>query len=247
MTNKNQLIRKIIIVCLGLVLLTIAVLLIYKLTGISSIKPEDIQDYVRSLGFFGPLVFIFICFLQVTIVPIPSNIVILAGSLLFGPWLSFFYAFIGIMTGSVLAFYLGRKIGRPFINWIAGDKQKVDGYLKRLQGKEKVLLFFMFLFPLFPDDLLCSVAGILPITWRQFLIMQVITRIPAIAGTIAIFSGEFIPYTGWGLVVIIILAVLILIAFVISMKYSKQINDKIDQWAIKKAHKKNIDQDLEHK
>ena len=39
---------------------------------------------------------------------------------------------------------LGRKIGRPFVNWIVGDKETVDYYLKKLKGKETIILFFMF-------------------------------------------------------------------------------------------------------
>ena len=55
--------------------------------------------------------------------------------------------------------------------------------------------------------------------------MQVITRAISIGVTLLFMSGEFIPYHGWGLVFLAIIAIICIIAFVVSMKYSEQIND----------------------
>ena len=63
----------------------------------------------------------------------------------------------------------------------------------------------MFLLPMFPDDILCSIAGIMPITYSVFIFMQLITRFTSIGGTLLFMSGEIIPYHGWGLVLIIFL------------------------------------------
>ena len=49
------------------------------------------------------------------------------------------------MVGSIVAFYLGKALGRPFINWLSGGKEETDKWMKKLHGKEKILLFFMFL------------------------------------------------------------------------------------------------------
>ena len=74
--DKLKMWKKIVAVCLILVILAIILLLIYRFTGLNKLKVEDIKDYIASLGAWGPWMFILICFLQVTIVPIPSNIVI---------------------------------------------------------------------------------------------------------------------------------------------------------------------------
>ena len=138
-----------------------------------------------------------------------------------------------MMLGSIFAFWLGRAIGRPFINWVAGSPEKVDEWVEKLKGREKVLLFFMFLLPFFPDDILCSIAGILPIGWFGFIVMQLITRITSIGCTIIFMSGEFIPYHGWGLVVLGVIAVICITAFIYSMKYA----DKINEFCVKLADK----------
>ncbi len=201
---------------------------ILKSFGITKLTREQIQEYISSLGAIAPIAFIFVSFLQVTIIPIPSTVTILAGVFLFDPIPSFFYSYAGILLGSWFAFLLGRLIGRPYINWVAGSREEADGWLSKLKGREKVFLFFAFLFPLFPDDLLCSVAGMLSIKFSTFTIMQLVTRTTSIGATILFMSGEVIPYEGWGLWVIGGLIVLALAAFVLSMKYAEELNAVFD-------------------
>jgi uncharacterized membrane protein YdjX (TVP38/TMEM64 family) len=129
-----------------------------------------------------------------------------------------------MMIGSVVAFALGRMIGRPYVNWVAGSKEKANEWIKKLKGRETVFLFFAFFLPLFPDDLLCSIAGILPIKWSTFMIMQAITRLTSISATMLFMSGEIIPYHGWGLVVLIVIALLCVVAFILSLKYADKLN-----------------------
>ena len=121
-----------------------------------------------------------------------------------------------MILGAILAFYLGRVFGRPFVNWVVGDKETVERYLKKIKNKEFVVFFFMFLLPLFPDDTLCSVAGITKLRWRDFLLIQIITRPTSILGTLFFMSGEVIPYHGWGLVVLAVVCILSIVAFILS-------------------------------
>ena len=209
---------------LAIGVLLLAVFLIFKHFGITELTREQIQEYISSTGAIAPLVFILASFLQVTFVPIPSTVTILAGCFMFGAPLAFVYSYVGIMLGALLAFALGRLIGRPYLVWVAGSKEEADSWIAKLKGRENVFLFFAFLFPLFPDDLLCSVAGMLPVKFSTFTIMQLITRTTAIGATLLFMSGEIIPYEGWGLVVIAFLVILALAAFVLSMKYAEELN-----------------------
>ena len=170
---------------------------------------------------------------------IPASITILGGNYLFGPWLSYLYSFIGIFSGSLFAFFLGKVVGRRFVNWIVGDKETVDYYLSKLKGKETILLFFMFLLPFFPDDILCSIAGILPISWPVFILIQVITRFTSIGTTLFFMSGEIIPYNKpWGIALLIILAIIAVVAFIYAFKNSEKINDKLTRFVNKVLSRK---------
>lgn len=221
--TKNSIV-KLLVSALAIGAILLAVFLIFKHFGITELTREQIQEYISSTGAIAPLVFILASFLQVTFVPIPSTVTILAGCFMFGAPLSFVYSYVGIMLGALLAFALGRLIGRPYLVWVAGSKEEADSWIAKLKGRENVFLFFAFLFPLFPDDLLCSVAGMLPVKFSTFTIMQLITRTTAIGATLLFMSGEIIPYEGWGLVVIAFLIILALAAFVLSMKYAEELN-----------------------
>lgn len=238
MKNLKSSIIKILISLLVVAVIIVGAYFALKALGITELSREQIQAYVEKAGFFGPFVFIIITFLQVLLSPIPSTVIILVGNYLFGPWLSFLYLYIGMISGSVVAFYLGRLIGKPYLNWVAGGKENLDALIKRLKGRERVFLFFMFLFPFFPDDMLCAVAGALPITFSFFFATQLITRIVAIGGNLLFLSGEFIAYEGVGLVIIIIAVVIALIALVLSVIYSEKLNEIFDKFIDKITHKR---------
>ena len=231
--DKKKSIIRLLISIIVIAAIVIVLFLILKLFGLTDISQEVLQEKISSYGALGPFAFIIVSFLQSTILPIPGAVSILAGNYLFGPWLSYLYSFIGIMCGSLVSFLLGRKIGRKFVNWIVGDKETVDYYLKKLKGKETVILFFMFLLPMFPDDALCAIAGITPITFSVFLIIQIITRITSIGATLFFMSGELIPYEGWGLILLALIAVLAIVAFIFAYKNADLINNKLIEFVIK--------------
>ena len=244
--ENKKVILKLVISVLVIGVIILAVYLLFRGLGWTELTKEELQDFIKSTGAIAPLVFIAVSFAQVTLIPIPGAVTILAGNYLFGFWLSLLYSYIGMMLGGIVAFALGRIIGRPFVNWVAGSKEKADEWIKKLKGRETVFLFFAFLLPLFPDDILCSVAGILPISWITFIVMQVITRFTSISGTLIFMSGEVIPYHGWGLVILITIFALAIVAFIISVKYAEKLNkifsdyiDKITGKIKKKKTSKN--------
>lgn len=223
--ERKKLIKKLIASGIGLAVFLVLVYIVLKKLGLTQISQSEMQDAISSTGAIAPLIFILVTFLQVTFIPIPSTIPIIVGSYLFGPILAFLYAYVGLMIGSIVAFYLGKVLGRPFINWLSGGKEETDRWMNKLHGKEKILLFFMFLFPVFPDDLLCSIAGILPITFSTFLIMQIITRATTVGCTLLFMSGEVIPFNFWGISLIVLAVIFCFFAFIYCFKNADKINE----------------------
>lgn len=241
-----KMIKKLVGTVLVLGAVILGAYLLLKHFGITDLTQEQLQEYIKSTGAIAPLVFILVSFLQVTFVPIPGAITIVAGSYLFGLGQSFLYSYIGMLLGAMFAFFLGKIIGRPFANWIIGSPEKVDDWIGRLKGRQNVILFFMFFLPFFPDDILCTIAGLLPITYGGFLLMQLITRATSIGFTLLFMSGEFIPYEGWGLVVLAIIGIICIVAFLVSMKYSEKINDFFVDF-INKLFKRNTNENKKRK
>ena len=187
---------------------------------------EEFQAFVKGFGGWAPAIFMLIQFLQCTILPIPAMVTTIGGAILFGSGMCFLYSYIAIMAGSLVSFALGRLIGRRFVDWIVGNPEKVDKILFKIRGKTNVILFFAFFLPFFPDDILCAVAGITPIKWPSFIIMQLITRATSIGFTLLFVGGEVIPWSGWGIPVIIAIAVVSLAAFVLSIIFADKIQEK---------------------
>ncbi len=228
---------RLILFALGITALLGAFYLVAYLLGLTKLSREEIQSFISEKGALAPLIFIAASFLQVTFIPLPSNITIVAGSFLFGFWGSFLYSYIGIIAGSLFAFLLGRLIGKPFVSRAFGGREECEKYMQRLRGRESVVLFFMFLLPAFPDDALCALAGILPISFSKFLFIQLATRLTSILGTLVFMSGEIIPYSGWGLAIIIAVALLSLFAFIICFKNAEKLNRTFDNLMKKLSRK----------
>ncbi len=194
--------------------------------------PEKIKEMIQSVGIWGILIFFLIQFAQVLFAPIPSMATTLVGVAIYGPLVASLVSIVGVLLGSFLAFFLGRVFGRKIVEWIAGVEQ-TKKYCDILNKKGKYLLILMFLFPVFPDDILCLVAGVTSMSFRFFFFASLFTRPIGIFVTAYFGSGQLIPYSGWGLYVWPILIILLIVVFVLCWKYQ----DKFEQYFINKFSK----------
>lgn len=225
--TKTKLI-KIGIIVLALVLIVLAIYLPLELTGtIDKIdSAEELGQIIRDGGVYSYIIFIVIQFLQVTFLPLPAVVTTVAGTLVFGPWITLGLSLFAVLSGSMFAFFLGRKVGRKLVVWVAGEKDALKWEEKLKRGK--FVFFLMMLFPIFPDDILCIVAGCIgSISWKFFITTNLITRPIAIAMTCFLGSGQLIPFSGWGIPVWIVLVILAIIVFYLSIKYQPQIENFI--------------------
>ncbi len=227
MKDKKLILKKTLSV-LGILLLLLGGWLLFRALGFTDLSKESLQKALAAYGAAAPLIFILLSFLQVTFIPIPSTVTILGGAYLFGALPSFFYSYIGIVCGSLFAFFLGRVFGKRFVYWLSGDPQKVDSILMRSRNKEAVTVFFMFLFPMFPDDLISLIAGVLPIPFSVFLLMQLSTRITSIGCTLVFYSGELIPFEGWGIPIIVVATLLGILLFYVCFRHADLLAEKFD-------------------
>ncbi len=215
-----------LLITVGIILLVcLAVYLPLQLTGtINKINSaEKLKEVILSGGAYSYLIYFAIQFLQVTFLPLPAFVTTVPGTWVFGPWVAFGISFLAIMAGTIFAFFLGRKIGKPIINWIVGEKDAVKWNEKLEKGK--FVFFLMMLFPFFPDDILCLLVGATNMSFKFFLVTNLISRPIGIACTCFLGSGILIPFSGWGIPVWIVLIALMGIAFYLSWKYQKQIEN----------------------
>jgi len=201
---------------------------------------DAMQNFIASTGAWGIAVFMFIQFAQVVFIPIPSVVTTVAGAILFGPTVAMILSLISIIFASYVAFFIGRFLGEKVVSWLVG-KEVCEKYSKLLYDKGKYLFFLMMVFPIFPDDILCMVAGMTSMKTSFFSWTVFIARPLAIIPTCYFGGGAIIPFTGWGLIVWVILIVVMAVLFVLSYKYQNQIEKVVIVLSDKmtKKHKQN--------
>ncbi len=224
--SKWAILLRLLITVLIIALFALGIFLLLKNSGILD-KIDDIEDLkttIRDYGSLSFLVLFIIQFLQTTIVPIPSFITTIAGVLVFGAWTCFIISCLAILAGSIFSFFMGRYLGKGLVRWIVG--KDYDNLEEKL-SKGKYVFFLMMLFPIFPDDLLCLIAGVTNMSFKFFFITNIITRPLSILCLCFLGSGTLIPFSGWGIPVWIVLIIGIAILMVLSVKYQEKIETYI--------------------
>lgn len=192
---------------------------------------QSFKEFILSTGPFGMIVYVLIQTLQVMFVPIPSLIILLSGVLIYGPLTTSILSIIGVLIGSLSSFILGKTFGFKLVSWVVGRKNALK-YASVLNKRGKFFLVIAFLLPLFPDDMLCLVAGMTTMEFKDFAIIASITRPIGVICMCYFGGGYIIPFSGWGLYVWAVLLVLIIVSVIMVYKYQ----DKIENFIINKIY-----------
>ncbi len=221
----------------GYFLLLFCLILLYILqrTGFLYVikSREKLQEYLQKSGKWMPIVYTVLQFLQVVLLPIPGFVSTAVGVALFGPFASMLYSVMGVVLGSLLAFYIGRKFGYKAAKWIVGEED-LNKWMNRVKGKDYLILTIMFILPLFPDDVLCFVAGLSSMSSIYFLTVVVLSRIIGIAATC--YSVNLIPFnTWWGILIWFCIVALVVGLFIYLYKHIDKLNDYLKRKGRKKG------------
>ena len=166
--------KRIALICT--VLITCLALLFLAENGFFSLSSaEMLRDYIASAAPYSHLVFFIIQLLSVIFAPIPSNLSAVAGGMLFGTLWSFLLTFAAVLLGSMLVFSLARYFGQDFADRFV-SRRLSERYRETLHVRTTTFLFLAFLFPYFPDDILCLLAGLTSIPRRRFLLILLLAR-----------------------------------------------------------------------
>lgn len=200
--------------------------LLYVFSSIATFK-----EFILSTKQMGMLIYVLIQMGQVMLLPIPSMIITLAGVAIYGPLIGSILCSIGVLVGSYCSFAIGKIFGFKLVSWMAG-KENATKYADIISNRGKFFLVIAFLLPLFPDDILCLIAGITSMKFKHFFIISTITRPIGVICMSYFGGGYIIPFTGWGLFVWPFILVLAIVVVVISTKYQPQ----IEKWVINKMN-----------
>ena len=157
-------------------------LCIYGLHSGIFTSQDKLQSFIAGFGLAGVAVFIVFQAVQVVLPVLPGGIGCLAGVLLFGMWKGFFYNYIGICGGSILAFLIAKFYGKAVLHCFFSKKliQKYEAWAAEKERFAKLFAIAIFL-PVAPDDFLCYLAGTTEMSLPRFTLIILLGKPLAIA------------------------------------------------------------------
>lgn len=189
---------------------------------------DSLKAYIERFSPYSQLVFFLVQLASVILAPIPSNLTAAAGAVVFGLWESFLLTAAAVQAGSLIVFLLARVLGHSFADRLVSQKVSRK-YLDVIQSKRDVFLALVFLFPFFPDDLICILAGLTDIPLSRFFVICLFTRPWGLLVACGVGSSTLvIPL--WGM---ILLGLAGLALFLLGIRYG----DKIEQALLDKFKK----------
>lgn len=188
-----------------------------------------LKNVILSTGNWGITIFFLITLASVIFLPVPASLIIVAGTLVYGSWISFGVSAVATFVGSVICFFLGRNLGKKLLYWLF-ERKKVDKYSEILGKKGKMPFITMMILPFFPDDMICISAGMTSMSFRFFAVSVAITRTIYIFVVSFLGSGEILPFRGIGIVVwVAIFAVCAILSWLINKKISDETKDSLSK------------------
>lgn len=172
-------------------------------SGISLSDSARLIHTMRHLDAIGIFLYIGILALAIIVSPIPSTPITIAAGAAWGPLHAGIYGITGIFLGSIVAYFIGRTLGRSAVRLLTG---KVV-YLSPHRGDIYLgwLMFVTHLVPVLPFDLMSYGAGI---SGMSFPIYAATTLLGVIPCTF------FLTYVGAAFTLNLTVAIALLATFI---------------------------------
>ena len=183
---------------------------------------EALREVIAGAGVWAGAVYFALQMMTVIVAPIPSNISMMAGALALGFWSAMILGVLAVFAGSVIVFLAARALGRNAVQRFL-DKGVMEKYLPIIEEKQDMFLFLTMLFPFFPDDALCMLAGLTKIPLGRFVAIMALARPWGLVVAALLGSGSLsLPVWTWA-----VIGGAGLLIFVFAMKYSAQIEEAL--------------------
>uniref|UniRef100_A0A7V5XF84 TVP38/TMEM64 family membrane protein n=1 Tax=Thermodesulfobacterium geofontis TaxID=1295609 RepID=A0A7V5XF84_9BACT len=178
---------------------------------------EELRIFLGEHPYLGPILFIVFQALQVIIAPIPGEATGFLAGFFFGAFKGCLISTTGIIIGSASAFYIGRFFKKRILSRYENSSYYLK--IKKIFKKYGITgTFFLYLFPGFPKDVLNYLLGLMPISFKAFIFICTLGRIP---GTFALSLQGDVVYGGHPYKIFIVFTIFGL-AFMIFFLFKKR-------------------------
>ena len=138
---------------------------------------EWIVNPIFFLGFFGILLFIVIMAIQGLLIPIPSEIVLIATGMIWGLTMGGIMGIVGSMAAALLCFYVSRKGGRPLAEKFVGKSaiEMSDDFIHKYGMGAIIIARFL---PFVAFDPISYASGLVDMDVKKYSLGTLIGSIP---------------------------------------------------------------------
>lgn len=218
MNKKKDIIKFVVLSIFLLTIITCGIIFSNKIK--ENINFENVREFIGDNKLLSYVIFIFLQILQVVIFIIPGDIINATGGFVFNMFLGSILSFIGVVIGSIMAFYISRFLGYNFVNRFI-KKDKIDKFVNFFQSNTGFVSLFIFCnLPFVPKDVLMYCAGLTPLNAKKTLITYCLSRIPGIIIWVSMGANIYNQS-----IIGIIITLVILLIFLLSIVLIKK---KID-------------------
>ncbi|TFE01992.1 TVP38/TMEM64 family protein [Jeotgalibacillus salarius] len=166
--------------------LIIAIFLYWFNRTYLDVSPTDIQRWIQSIGWWGPMLFMTIYAFRPLIL-FPASILSIAGGLAFGAIFGFIYVMIGAVLSAIVAYLIARRFNHTFIKKI--QDPRVQLVTTKMEEKGFLYVLLLRLAPLLNFDLVSYSAGLANVKLKAFTLATIIGILPGTFGYIFLGSS----------------------------------------------------------
>ena len=182
-------------------------------------NPEILRGWMQELGIWGILIFGVFNFLQVVFAVIPGGPFELAAGYIFGAVPGTLLCDITMTISSVVVFLLVRKFGIRFVELFISRRQIENMEFLKDNQKVQSVLFFIFLLPGTPKDVVTYLAGLTNLSLKSWIFICFVGRFPAILLTA--LGGSALGSAKYGIVAAVI--VVFAVAYLAGMRLYRKL------------------------
>jgi uncharacterized membrane protein YdjX (TVP38/TMEM64 family) len=149
---------------------------------------ENVLSMLEQYRSFGVFPGIAATLLESFFPILPMFVFVMANAAAFGLWKGFLISWIGACLGSILVFWLTRKIGQKRFFRFVSRHRKVRQFMHWIERHGFGPMFLLYCFPFTPSALVNIVAGLSRISRQQFILAVLLGKM------VMIFTISFIGY-----------------------------------------------------
>lgn len=179
--------KKLVVVGFILILITFLSSILREVISV-----EDLNEFILSFGVYSYLVF-GVIYMVSLFIPYGTTVTTIVAGLAFGTLIGFFYVMVLSVFGSLLPFYISRRLGK---DWVEAkvEEANIKNMAEKINNNAFWVLFYLRLIPSIPYELQNYMAGVSKISTRDYLLATILGLGPIVF--ILVYLGESLADVG---------------------------------------------------